>query len=213
MLIILFIPDKSNIFFTLRFAAHALQGSPDDAGRRSRPDTLDCAVPSLILQPLVENAIRHGIGKHVGSDCIEIDARRDGDTVPRSAQPQQRARDRVGGELGAASAFRTRACACATLRRCRRDPARHVAAAADVACPACRSPHRVRRGVRHVECRMRIATLVVDDEPIARHAIVRLLRDDPRSSCSASAVTAHPPSARSATSRPTSSSSTSRCRR
>ena len=26
---------------------------------------------------------------------------------------------------------------------------------------------------------MSIATLVVDDEPIARHAIVRLLRDDP----------------------------------
>jgi two-component system LytT family sensor kinase len=45
------------------------------------PDTLDCAVPSLILQPLVENAIRHGIGKHVGSDCIEIEARREGDSL------------------------------------------------------------------------------------------------------------------------------------
>jgi len=43
------------------------------------PETLDCAVPSLILQPLVENAIRHGIGKHVGSDCVEIDVRRDSD--------------------------------------------------------------------------------------------------------------------------------------
>jgi signal transduction histidine kinase len=45
------------------------------------PETFDCAVPSLILQPLVENAIRHGIGKHVGVDCIEIDARRDGDSL------------------------------------------------------------------------------------------------------------------------------------
>lgn len=43
------------------------------------PDTLDCAVPALILQPLVENAIRHGIGRHVGVDCVEIDSRRDGD--------------------------------------------------------------------------------------------------------------------------------------
>jgi len=39
-------------------------------------ETLDCAVPALILQPLVENAIQHGIGKHVGSDSIEIDCYR-----------------------------------------------------------------------------------------------------------------------------------------
>jgi len=45
------------------------------------PDTLDCAVPSLILQPIVENAIRHGIGARVGGDCIEIEGRRDGDAL------------------------------------------------------------------------------------------------------------------------------------
>ena len=45
------------------------------------PDTLDCAVPSLLLQPIVENAIRHGIGQRVGPDRIEIEARRDGDTL------------------------------------------------------------------------------------------------------------------------------------
>jgi two-component system, LytTR family, sensor kinase len=33
---------------------------------------LDCAVPQLILQPLVENAIRHGIGRRVGSDSIKV---------------------------------------------------------------------------------------------------------------------------------------------
>lgn len=32
----------------------------------------DCMVPALILQPLVENAIRHGIGKHKGSDTVSI---------------------------------------------------------------------------------------------------------------------------------------------
>lgn len=41
------------------------------------PDTLDCAVPSLLLQPIVENAIRHGIGRRVGNDCIEIESRRE----------------------------------------------------------------------------------------------------------------------------------------
>ncbi|WP_407351201.1 sensor histidine kinase [Luteimonas sp. R10] len=45
------------------------------------PDTLDCAVPSLILQPIVENAIRHGIGQRVGDDCIEIESRREDDAL------------------------------------------------------------------------------------------------------------------------------------
>jgi LytS/YehU family sensor histidine kinase len=48
-----------------------------DAGR----STLDAVVPGLILQPLVENAIHHGIGRHAGSDCIEIAAFRDTDNL------------------------------------------------------------------------------------------------------------------------------------
>ena len=40
------------------------------------PETLYLLVPPLILQPLVENAIRHGIGKHKGSDTVEIFAHR-----------------------------------------------------------------------------------------------------------------------------------------
>jgi two-component system LytT family sensor kinase len=41
-------------------------------------ELLQCLVPSLLLQPLVENAVRHGIGKHKGSDTITIRATRDG---------------------------------------------------------------------------------------------------------------------------------------
>ncbi len=40
------------------------------------PDTLDARVPDLVLQPLVENAIRHGIAPHVGAGCLAIRARR-----------------------------------------------------------------------------------------------------------------------------------------
>jgi sensor histidine kinase YesM len=40
------------------------------------PVTLDAEVPSLILQPLVENAIRHGIEPHVRTGRLVLGARR-----------------------------------------------------------------------------------------------------------------------------------------
>ncbi|HEX4645706.1 MAG TPA: histidine kinase, partial [Verrucomicrobiae bacterium] len=40
------------------------------------PETLDARVPNLILQPLVENAIRHGIEPHARPGRIELSARR-----------------------------------------------------------------------------------------------------------------------------------------
>src|SRR6476646_9126261 len=40
------------------------------------PSALACAVPTMILQPLVENAVRHGIGKHRQADRVAIVAQR-----------------------------------------------------------------------------------------------------------------------------------------
>src|SRR5215475_4403220 len=40
------------------------------------PETLDARVPNLILQPLVENAVRHGVAPHAAPGLIEISARR-----------------------------------------------------------------------------------------------------------------------------------------
>jgi signal transduction histidine kinase len=42
-------------------------------------DTLAAAVPNLILQPLVENALRHGLQDKPGAGVLRISTRRDGD--------------------------------------------------------------------------------------------------------------------------------------
>jgi signal transduction histidine kinase len=63
-------------------------------------ETLDARVPSLILQPLVENAIHHGIGPHAKAGRIEITAGRDngrlqlevrdnGSGLPAGTQPEE----------------------------------------------------------------------------------------------------------------------------
>ena len=44
-------------------------------------DTLAAAVPNLILQPLVENALRHGLQDKPGAGMLRISTRRDGDQL------------------------------------------------------------------------------------------------------------------------------------
>jgi two-component system LytT family sensor kinase len=45
------------------------------------PDTLDVVVPSMILQPLVENSIKHGLARKVGTGSITIRSRRENGRV------------------------------------------------------------------------------------------------------------------------------------
>ena len=45
------------------------------------PDVLDARVPHLLLQPLVENAIRHGIAPREGPGHVRIAAGRNGDRL------------------------------------------------------------------------------------------------------------------------------------
>ena len=42
------------------------------------PDVLDARVPGLVLQPLAENAVRHGVARRAGKGRVEISARRAG---------------------------------------------------------------------------------------------------------------------------------------
>lgn len=43
------------------------------------PDTLDLVVPSMLLQPIIENSIKHGLSRKVGGGRITIRASRRGD--------------------------------------------------------------------------------------------------------------------------------------
>ena len=52
-----------------------------DVDMRVAPETLDALVPSLVLQPLVENAFKHGISRLQGHGRIEIESRLDGDRL------------------------------------------------------------------------------------------------------------------------------------
>jgi two-component system LytT family sensor kinase len=58
------------------------------------PATLDARVPNLILQPLVENAIRHGIAPRARAGLVEVCARRENGIV------QLQVRDNGDGLVG-----------------------------------------------------------------------------------------------------------------
>jgi two-component system LytT family sensor kinase len=69
-------------------------------------DTLDVVVPSMILQPLVENSIKHGFSRKVGEGRITISARlRDGHAIIEVhddglGMTEERLEQAVGGGIG-----------------------------------------------------------------------------------------------------------------
>jgi sensor histidine kinase YesM len=44
-------------------------------------DARDCLIPSMLLQPLVENAIRHGVEPREGKGTVQVSVRREADSL------------------------------------------------------------------------------------------------------------------------------------
>ena len=49
--------------------------------RKIASETLDARVPNLILQPIVENALEHGVARKKGEGRVEVSASRRGDSL------------------------------------------------------------------------------------------------------------------------------------
>ncbi len=71
------------------------------------PETLGASVPSLVLQPLVENAVKHGVSLRPGPGSVRLSARRDGGTlvveVGNDAAPEDAAPASTSNGVGLAN--------------------------------------------------------------------------------------------------------------
>jgi two-component system LytT family sensor kinase len=81
-------------------------GSQLKVNKRISPDTLDIVVPSMILQPLVENSIKHGLSRKLGEGRITITTSlRDGHAIIEVdddglGMTEERLEQAVGGGIG-----------------------------------------------------------------------------------------------------------------
>jgi len=67
--------DRYLAIAKLRFGERLVVTSRCDSAARQVP------VPSMLLQPLVENAVVHGVGEKPGACEVSVDCRRDGDRI------------------------------------------------------------------------------------------------------------------------------------
>jgi len=74
------VPLRQELDFLERYLCLQQIRFPDRLKFQMRidPDTLEAKVPSLVLQPLAENAVRHGIAPSIAGGSVEVAAMREG---------------------------------------------------------------------------------------------------------------------------------------
>ena len=96
------VPLRDELAFVERYLAIEQIRFQDRLRTRvaAAPDVLDALVPSLILQPLVENAIRHGVERRAAPGRVDVEALRHNGTLVLRVQDSSLGR---GGRAGEAS--------------------------------------------------------------------------------------------------------------
>jgi two-component system LytT family sensor kinase len=103
-----FVPLHEELAFTddyldievVRFGAEKLH-----VEKEIDPDTMDVLVPSMMLQPLIENSIKHGLEPRISGGTITLRSRIDGDSMVLEIEddgvglaPDRKTQPAVGGE-------------------------------------------------------------------------------------------------------------------
>ena len=153
------------------------------------PETLDTDVPRLILQPLVENAIKHGIGPRAGQGLVQISTKKrpDGTWIEvrdNGVGLSRNARARFTNGVGLSNTRARLECLYGSQHRL--DFAEgNGGLSVQMLIPAHRpAPHasdtRAAGGAGMTSAHdARTRVLVADDEPLARERLRMLLRSEP----------------------------------
>lgn len=138
---------------------------------------MDCTVPQLVLQPLVENAVRHGIGLHNGRDVIDIRAFADESLLHIEVRNSNSVLDKRGdGEVRAGIGLTNTATRLRTLYREKGSLEVTRLEPSGVAVTMTAHENFAAR-VGKQECDVSYMAIIADDEPLARKSVRRFLKD------------------------------------